>query len=113
MVGNPMNGHAEDEAPLWVYLHGGGSGYLDEDGNYIATNAQDEDTWNPEETFDDRTLKRESEMDISSEGVENEVDRTYTEKVVLTKTVFKLLSNIKCEYNCECKCTCPWNSMCM
>ena len=53
MVANPLNGDAEDEAPLWVYLHGGGTGYFDDDGNYFAVHRQTEDTWNHEETFDD------------------------------------------------------------
>lgn len=53
MVGNPVNGNAEDEAPLWVYLHGGGMGYWNEDGDYIAVKTQTEDTWNHEETFED------------------------------------------------------------
>ena len=52
MIVNPVGGSAEDEAPLWVYLHGGGSGYFDADGTYYATNTQTEDTWNHEETFD-------------------------------------------------------------
>lgn len=53
IVLNPKNSDAQDEAPLWVYLHGGGSGYWDEDGNYLALYEQDEDTFNHEETFDD------------------------------------------------------------
>ncbi len=53
MVVNPENGHANDEAPLWVYLHGGGSGYYDEDGAYYGVNGQTEDSWNHEESFDD------------------------------------------------------------
>ncbi len=51
MVANPLNGNADDEAPLWVYLHGGGAGYFDEQGNYTAVKNQDENTWNHEETF--------------------------------------------------------------
>ena len=53
MVANPLNGDADDEAPLWVYLHGGGTGYFDDQGNYTATNNQNQDTWNHEETFED------------------------------------------------------------
>ena len=52
MVANPLNGDADDEAPLWVYLHGGGTGYFDDQGNYTATNNQNQDTWNHEETFE-------------------------------------------------------------
>ncbi|NCG18022.1 MAG: hypothetical protein GWP91_03295 [Rhodobacterales bacterium] len=53
LVVNPQNGDETTEAPLWVYLHGGGSGYFDENGDYLAVNNQDENTWNHEETMDD------------------------------------------------------------
>ncbi|HBZ49104.1 MAG TPA: hypothetical protein DEO43_02160 [Halieaceae bacterium] len=53
MVLNPANGSADDEAPLWVYLHGGGVGHYDDQGNYYAVLGQTEDTWNNEETFQD------------------------------------------------------------
>ncbi len=53
MVMNPANGSADDEAPLWVYLHGGGVGHYDDEGNYYAVLGQTEDTWNNEETFPD------------------------------------------------------------
>ena len=39
------------EAPLWVYLHGGGVGYYDDQGVYRATLNQTEDTWNHEESL--------------------------------------------------------------
>lgn len=41
------------EAPLWVYLHGGGVGYYDDQGVYHATLTQTEDTWNHEESLAD------------------------------------------------------------
>jgi hypothetical protein len=47
-IGNP-----EAEAPLWVYLHGGGVGYWDDQGTYHAVRKQTEDTWNHQETFED------------------------------------------------------------
>lgn len=53
MVMNPINGEAGDESPLWVYLHGGGSGYWAEDGTYYAVGQQTQDTWNHEETPED------------------------------------------------------------
>ena len=53
LVVNPINGDENTEAPLWVYLHGGGSGYFDENGDYFAVGNQDENTWNHEETMDD------------------------------------------------------------
>jgi len=53
MVVNPANGDAADQAPLWVFLHGGGSGYFDANGDYLAVLGQTEDSWNHEETFDD------------------------------------------------------------
>lgn len=58
MVVNPPNGDAADQAPLWVFLHGGGSGYFDENGDYLAVAAQTEDSWNHEETFDDLLVKQ-------------------------------------------------------
>ena len=51
MVVNPA-GDPDAEAPLWVYLHGGGVGYFDTDGEYVAINGQDEHSWNHQETFD-------------------------------------------------------------
>jgi len=51
MILNPANGDADDEAPLWVYLHGGGVGHFDEQGDYHAVLNQTADTWNTEETF--------------------------------------------------------------
>ena len=51
MVVNPA-GDPDAEAPLWVYLHGGGVGYFDADGEYVAINGQDEHSWNHQETFD-------------------------------------------------------------
>jgi len=53
MVVNPANGDETVEAPLWVFLHGGGAGFYDENGDYQAVGDQTEDTWNREETFND------------------------------------------------------------
>jgi len=53
MVLNPSGGSADDEAPLWVYLHGGGVGHYDDQGEYYAVLNQTADTWNNEETFQD------------------------------------------------------------
>ena len=53
MVVNPVSGDETYDAPLWVYLHGGGAGFYDENGDYQAVGNQTEDTWNREETFDD------------------------------------------------------------
>ena len=53
MVINPANGDGTIEAPLWVFLHGGGAGFYDENGDYHAVGNQTEDTWNHEETFND------------------------------------------------------------
>jgi hypothetical protein len=52
LVMNPA-GAPTAEAPLWVYLHGGGVGYYDELGEYVAVKTQTEDTYNHEETFSD------------------------------------------------------------
>ena len=51
MVMNP-GGNPDAEAPLWVYLHGGGQGYWDENGDYQGLTFQDEDSWNHQETLD-------------------------------------------------------------
>ena len=40
MVINPGGGGGQDEAPLWVYMHGGGSGYWDKEGKYFAAGQQ-------------------------------------------------------------------------
>ena len=41
------------EAPLWVYQHGGGYGWFDENQVYQTVKTITMDTWNHEETFDD------------------------------------------------------------
>ena len=66
MVVNPPNGDAADQAPLWVFLHGGGSGYFDENGDYFAVLGQTEDTWNHEETFDDLLVKQLQQRTIEN-----------------------------------------------
>ena len=58
MVVNPANGDETVEAPLWVYLHGGGAGFYDENGDYQAVGDQTEDTWNREETFNDFLIEQ-------------------------------------------------------
>jgi len=50
MVINPPS-NPNGSAPLWTYLHGGGSGYFDTQGTYQAISSQDENTWNHEEDF--------------------------------------------------------------
>jgi len=40
------------EAPLWVYYHGGGSGYFAKDGKYMTLKFQNKDTYNHEESFE-------------------------------------------------------------
>ena len=52
LVINPV-GDPDAEAPLWVYLHGGGVGYYDDTSTYVAVKDQTENTWNHEETFSD------------------------------------------------------------
>ncbi|MDC0361962.1 thrombospondin type 3 repeat-containing protein [Halioglobus sp.] len=49
MAINPAYGNATTEAPLWVYLHGGGTGFFGENGDYIATNNLPQETWNTEQ----------------------------------------------------------------
>ena len=46
-----------------LYLHGGGSGYFDDTGIYRAVGAQDENTWNHEETFDDLYIGQVQRVD--------------------------------------------------
>ncbi len=52
MVMNPFD-DPDAEAPMWVYLHGGGVGYFADEGGYVGVRNQTQDTWNHEETFDD------------------------------------------------------------
>ena len=40
------------EAPLWVYYHGGGFGFFDEEGTYRTLKFQNKDTYNHEESFE-------------------------------------------------------------
>jgi len=50
LVVEPRNDPGK-KAPLWVFLHGGGSGYFDKNGKYHALKNQTKDTWNHEEPF--------------------------------------------------------------
>jgi len=52
MVVNPINSDGNTEAPLWVYLHGGGVGHFDDEGNYYGVLNQTANTFNEEETFE-------------------------------------------------------------
>ena len=52
MVMEPANNPGV-EAPLWVYQHGGGYGWFDEDQVYQTVKDLTMDTWNHEETLDD------------------------------------------------------------
>ncbi len=69
------------EAPCEVYLHGGGAGFYDENGDYQAVGDQTEDTWNREETFNDflivqlqgRTLANGQLQDITLTSVSRRV----------------------------------------
>ena len=45
---NPIN-QPDADAPLWVWLHGGGTGYWDKEGIYHSTIGQDQDTMNHQE----------------------------------------------------------------
>lgn len=53
IVINPVGGNRDSSAPLWVWLHGGGSGFFDEGGTYRAVNNQTFETWNQEESLSD------------------------------------------------------------
>lgn len=43
---------SDAEAPLWVYFHGGGVGYFNDQGIYQSLKFQDSLSWNREETYD-------------------------------------------------------------
>ncbi len=75
MVLNPANGGDDDEAPLWVYLHGGGVGHYDDQGNYYAVNNQTEDTWNHEESFQDLQTTLESRTVENGQIINNTLVR--------------------------------------
>jgi len=47
LVVEPRNAPGK-ESPLWVFFHGGGNGYFDENGTYQTLTFQDQDTWNHE-----------------------------------------------------------------
>ncbi|NUZ12511.1 hypothetical protein HUZ36_17130 [Pseudoalteromonas sp. McH1-7] len=79
MVANPANGDANTEAPLWVYLHGGGSGYFDENGDYYGQTGQTEDNWNHEETFNDLLVKQLQRRTIDDN--DQPIDITLTRRI--------------------------------
>ncbi len=79
LVMNPANS-PDAQAPLWVYLHGGGVGYFDDQGGYHAVNGQTQDTWNHEETFenlwDDQILRR------TVDGGGQQIDNTLSRRIM-------------------------------
>lgn len=79
MVVNPANGDANTEAPLWVYLHGGGSGYFDENGDYYGQTGQTEHNWNHEETFNDLLVKQLQRRTIDDS--DQSIDITLTRRI--------------------------------
>lgn len=79
MVVNPTNGDENTEAPLWVYLHGGGSGYFDENGDYYGQTGQTEDNWNHEETFNDLLVKQLQRRTIDDN--DQPIDITLTRRI--------------------------------
>ncbi|AQA19274.1 hypothetical protein BST95_14500 [Halioglobus japonicus] len=92
MVFNPGNGSADDEAPLWVYLHGGGVGHFDDQGNYYAVNNQTASTWNEEETFLD--LQRTLEVRIIEDG--QVINNTLTRRI---QEGYRLLVVSMCDHD--------------
>ena len=79
MVANPANGDENTQAPLWVYLHGGGSGYFDENGDYYGQTGQTEDNWNHEETFNDLLVKQLQRRTIDDN--DQPIDITLTRRI--------------------------------
>ena len=73
LVAEPLDNPGA-EAPLWVYLHGGGIGYFDEQGVYHATGNQTQDTWNHEETFEGlRKIGLRPIIDKNGQPIDNTV----------------------------------------
>ena len=93
MVINPPGSGDQDEAPLWVYMHGGGSGYWDDDGKYFALNSQTEDTWNHEETFDDLVLTLSLRGVVTGGGAR---DNTLTRRL---KEGYRMLVVAMCDHD--------------
>ena len=79
MVFNPGGGSADDEAPLWVYLHGGGVGHFDEQGDYHAVLNQKAETWNTEETFGDLREILQSRTSANGQLISNTLTRRIRE----------------------------------
>ncbi len=67
------------EAPLWVYLHGGGVGYFDGLGGYPGLTFQDENTWHHEETFDD--LWNTQILGRVLDGDDQQIDNTLSRRI--------------------------------
>ena len=80
LVMNPADA-PNAEAPLWVYLHGGGVGYYDDLGEYVAVKTQTEDTYNHEETFtelfDDQVVRHT--LDNANQPIDSTLKRRIEE----------------------------------
>lgn len=80
LVMNPAD-NPQAEAPLWVYMHGGGFGYYDETQTYRTLVFQDEDSWNHEEDFtalwDQQLLRRT--VDDNGQPIDQSIARRIDE----------------------------------
>lgn len=68
MVMEPANNPGV-EAPLWIYQHGGGYGWFDENQVYHTVKTLNMNTWNHEETFDDFIDKHLLYNTVDRDGV--------------------------------------------
>lgn len=71
LVINPIN-QPDANAPLWVWLHGGGSGYWDEEGIYQSTIGQDQDTMNHQENAEKLRWHVEERMQTNQGNLEDQ-----------------------------------------
>ena len=96
LVMNPMNDE-NAEAPLWVFLHGGGLGYYDDLSIYRTLTLQDENSYNHEESFDDLW-----ENELRRQTVDQSVTPMESRDVTLTRRIsegYRILLVSYCDHD--------------
>jgi hypothetical protein len=81
------------EAPLWVYLHGGGYGWFDEDQVYQTVKDLDRHRWNHEETFEDHYNRQLLRITMANGVV---TDSTLTRRI---QEGYRLLLVAMCDHD--------------
>ena len=95
LVMNPAN-NPSAEAPLWIFLHGGGSGFFDDVGNYQTLTVLTQDYYNHQENLD-RLLDYEILSSIlQAPNYDKPVDNTLMRRI---EEGYRILAVSMCDHD--------------